>query len=56
MTEEERKQMDLLLSINSTWLINYMSEMIIENENEIQHAIEYKDRKYLESVIEKHIY
>ena len=45
-----------LLDIDCKYLIDYLSEMIVEHDDDFQYALEHKDREYLESIIKRHIY
>ena len=45
-----------LLEIDPKWLVEYLADMIAENDDAFEYAIMAKDRDYVENIIEKHIY
>jgi len=56
MSQEERNELTKLLDIEPKYLINYIADLIVENEDDIAYSIEHKDRELLESIIERYIY
>lgn len=56
MNQSEKHNYTKLLDIDATWLIDYLSEMIAENDDAFEYAIETKDLDEVKNIIEKHIY
>lgn len=56
MDREIRKYYTKLLDINPKWLIQYLTDMIVENDDEFEEAIKFKDRDSVSNIIEKYIY
>lgn len=56
MNQVERNNYTKLLDIDTKWLIEYLADMITENDNAFEYAIQTKDRDEVESIIERHIY
>lgn len=56
MDNRVREYYATVLSINSTWLIQYLTDMVVENDDAFEEAIKSKDRDSVSSVIEKYIY
>lgn len=56
MKQSERDNYTKLLDIDTMWLIDYLSEMIAENDDAFEQAINFKDLDEVKSIIERHIY
>lgn len=56
MDKQKRNDLSKLLEIDTHYLIDYISDLVVENDDDILMAINTKDREYLESIIEKYIY
>lgn len=56
MGKEEKDNYTKLLDIEPKWLIDYLADMIAENEDDLSQAIDMKDREWVEGIIENHIY
>jgi len=56
MELKERENYTKLLEIDHNWLLEYLADMITENDDDFELAIETKDRDLVQSIIEKHIY
>lgn len=56
MKQDERDNYAKLLDIDAVWLIDYLSEMIAENDDVFEQAINFKDLDEVKSIIERHIY
>jgi hypothetical protein len=56
MNKQERNELTKLLEIEPYYLIDYLTDLIVENDEDIAMAIETKDRERLTSIIERYIY
>ena len=56
MEQNEKDNYTKLLDIDAIWLLDYLAEMIAENDDAFEYAIKTKDLDYVKNIIEKHIY
>ncbi len=45
-----------LLELNPIWLVNYLAEMIIENDDKFEDALNFKDKDIIKALIEQYLY
>ena len=56
MEANEENELTKLLAIEPNYLINYITDLVVENSDSIRQCIETYDRDWLASIIERHIY
>lgn len=52
----ENDEYTKLLDIDEIWLIDYLTDMIVENDDDFEQAIAQMDRDEVSSIIERYIY
>ena len=52
----DKTNLDLLYQIDTNFLINYIADLIVENDDTVADCIVRFDRTALEDIIERYIY
>lgn len=45
-----------LLEVDPSWLIEYLTDMVTENDDSLEEAIKTKDRDYVSDIVGRYIY
>lgn len=45
-----------LLKTDPSWLIGFLTDMVMENDDRFEEALKSKDRDYVNDIIGRHIY
>ena len=51
-----KREYTKLLELDPIWLVNYLTEMIIENDDRFEDALNFKDGDIIKAIIEQHLY
>ena len=52
----ENDEYTKLLDIDEIWLIDYLTDMIVENDDDFEQAITQMNRDEVSSIIERYLY
>lgn len=51
-----RREYTKLLELDPIWLVNYLAEMIIDNDDRFEDALNFKDEDLIKALIEQYLY
>ena len=54
--KRHRREYTKLLELDPIWLVNYLAEMIIENDDKFEDALNFKDKDIIKALIEQYLY
>ena len=54
--KRHRREYTKLLELDPIWLVNYLAEMIIENDDRFEDALNFKDDDLIKAIIEQYLY